>query len=295
MCVLGLVLGIWRYGLTPRFRHKGVHSHSPYKGWMKWHHYAGLIFGLFTFTWMLSGVQSLGVIPFINQTPITAVQRDAAPGGPIDMSSITVDGLLEAVAAITPTFAPKELEFLQFQGKPYFIAYRPPSAAEVADWPTTSVVDLIAPTLTYDHVIVSATEPGHGTFERFEDDSVLEVARAAMPGVPIEDATWLDEYDPYYYDRLWTFDLANYKEARPLPVLRVRFDDPEGTWLYLNPFHGRMERFQAMGRVDRWLYYGLHGLDFSALYNRRPLWDIIVLSLLLGGTVLSAELDFAVL
>src|SRR5207249_4799665 len=29
-------------------RHKGVHSHSPYKGWMKWHHYAGLIFGLVT-------------------------------------------------------------------------------------------------------------------------------------------------------------------------------------------------------------------------------------------------------
>jgi hypothetical protein len=37
MALTGLVVGIWRYGLTPRFRHKGVHSHSPYKGWMKWH------------------------------------------------------------------------------------------------------------------------------------------------------------------------------------------------------------------------------------------------------------------
>jgi hypothetical protein len=47
MCLTGAVIGVWRYGLTPRFRHKRIPSHSPYTGWMKWHHYAGLLFGFF--------------------------------------------------------------------------------------------------------------------------------------------------------------------------------------------------------------------------------------------------------
>src|SRR5687767_5415338 len=45
MCITGLVIGIWRYSLSRRFRLKGVHSHSPYAGLMWWHHYAGLVFG----------------------------------------------------------------------------------------------------------------------------------------------------------------------------------------------------------------------------------------------------------
>ena len=62
MGLTGAVIGVWRYGLTPRFRHKRIPSHSPYTGWMKWHHYAGLLFGLFTITWTFSGLVSLDVI-----------------------------------------------------------------------------------------------------------------------------------------------------------------------------------------------------------------------------------------
>ena len=48
MCMTGLVWGLWRYSPTSRFRLKRVPSQSPYAGWMKWHHYAGLIFGVIT-------------------------------------------------------------------------------------------------------------------------------------------------------------------------------------------------------------------------------------------------------
>jgi hypothetical protein len=41
-------------------------------------------------------------------------------------------------------------------------------------------------------------------------------------------------------------------------------------------------------RIQRWLYHGLHSLDFPWLYERRPLWDIVVLTLCLGGATLSA-------
>lgn len=41
-------------------------------------------------------------------------------------------------------------------------------------------------------------------------------------------------------------------------------------------------------RVARWSLYGLHALDFSFLYQHRPLWDIVVWALLIGATVLSS-------
>ena len=42
-----------------------------------------------------------------------------------------------------------------------------------------------------------------------------------------------------------------------------------------------------LNRVERWLYNGLHSLDFAFWYNKRPLWDIGMLALLLGGLATS--------
>jgi hypothetical protein len=44
---------------------------------------------------------------------------------------------------------------------------------------------------------------------------------------------------------------------------RVRYADPERTWLYLDPLRGRIVlRHDRLTRADRWLYHGLHSLDF---------------------------------
>ena len=45
--------------------------------------------------------------------------------------------------------------------------------------------------------------------------------------------TWLDQYDAYYYDR---------DGALSLPVLRVRYRDPQQTWLYFDPKRGTIAR-----------------------------------------------------
>jgi hypothetical protein len=42
-----------------------------------------------------------------------------------------------------------------------------------------------------------------------------------------------------------------------------------------------------LNRVERWLYNGLHNLDFPFLYYNRPLWDAIVIVLTAGGAVVS--------
>ncbi|MDN3516777.1 PepSY-associated TM helix domain-containing protein [Aquisalimonas lutea] len=104
-------------------------------------------------------------------------------------------------------------------------------------------------------------------------------ADALLPEADVTGVRRLDDYDAYYYAR---------RGARPLPVLRVRFDDPGATALYIDPETAVIEaRMDTRGRWRRWLYNGLHSLDFAVLWQRRPLWDVVVLGLCLAGLAFS--------
>ena len=127
---------------------------------------------------------------------------------------------------------------------------------------------------------MSFDEPQFGARDQLAPDLIVGAANIAMDGVPIEGVSWLDDYDAYYYDR---------DRALSLPVLRVRYADPQQTWLYFDPKRGAIARKEErLTRLNRWLYHGFHSLDFPFLYYRRPLWDIVVIVLSIGGIVLSA-------
>lgn len=134
----------------------------------------------------------------------------------------------------------REMELLEIGEKPYFIAYKSPtSQAEVDQWTIQSNLDFLAPVLDKEHVLVSAMTPERGAFSRIDDCSMLQIAKTAMPGAAVQDATWLNEYDDYYYYSVASFNLGLMKPVRTLPVLRVRFDDSTQTWLYMSPSHGQ--------------------------------------------------------
>lgn len=277
MCAMGIVIGVWRYSLAKRFRLRGVPSATPYASWMKWHHYAGLIFGFFACTWAFSGALSLNPFDFLRSSPQTDAQRYAASGGPIDLTPLSVARVRAAAAALP--FTPKELDFVQFQGEPYFLAYRPPSASEGPPWRNSDIAAATALHIDRQKAYVSVLRPEAGTFAAFERDRMWDIAKAAMPGVPVRDAAWLHEYDAYYYSQEGT---------RALPVLRVRYNDPKATWLYIDPARGAIaSRLERGSRLNRWLYQGFHSLDFPFLYYKRPLWDIVVIVLSIGGIAIS--------
>ena len=70
--------------------------------------------------------------------------------------------------------------------------------------------------------------------------------------------------------------------------LRVRYADPRRTWAYFDPQRGVIAaRVDRASRWDRWLYHGFHSLDFPFLYYKRPLWDLVVIVLSLGGIAIS--------
>jgi hypothetical protein len=66
--------------------------------------------------------------------------------------------------------------------------------------------------------------------------------------------------------------------------VRVRLADAEATGLYVDPALGEIVMKEVTrSRAERWLYTGLHDLDFRGLGTHRPLWDIVIIGLLLGG------------
>lgn len=251
MAVAGFVWGLWRFSPRRQYRLKLEPSPTPYAGLVKWHHYAGLIFGLTTITWVFSGLLSMDPWDWHPSTAPTRAQREAVSQGPLHPAEVSMAHLQKGLAAFG--FAtPKEIDIIRFRGHHYLRA----------------AAGLVA---------LDAT--AQGPDEMFHADAILAAAVEAMPGVPVEGVYWMSEYDAYYYDRTGQLNL---------PVLRVRFADPQRTWLYLDPRRGAIVRKEErLSRLNRWLYHGLHSLDFPFFYYRRPLWDVIVIVLSLGGIVLS--------
>ena len=59
------------------------------------------------------------------------------------------------------------------------------------------------------------------------------------------------------------------------------------TRYYIDPKTARVVGdYSSRNWVSRWLYHGLHSLNFPWLYNYRPLWDIVVITFMVGGTAL---------
>ena len=280
MCAMGITIGIWRYSIAPRFRLRRIpSSRSPYAGWIRWHHYAGLVFGLFACTWALSGALSMDPFTFLETSPPSQALREAAAGGPIDLAPLTVERIRAVTGAVRRSFQPKELDFLQFLGEAYLIAYAPPSLSERPPWRNRDISAASALHIDRQHVMMSVTHPDRGPLASFESNRMWDVAKAAMPGIEVAESTWLSEYDAYYYSRTG---------MKPLPVLRIRYADPPATWLYLDPQRGIIAlRLERASRWNRWLYHGFHSLDFPFLYYRRPLWDIVVILLSIGGVAIS--------
>jgi hypothetical protein len=104
--------------------------------------------------------------------------------------------------------------------------------------------------------------------------------KAAVPDTAIGEQELLADYDSYYYSR---------NRDAPLPVLRVKFTDPLETWVYVDPKKSDLlATVHRLNRLERWLYNGLHSLDFAFWYSKRPLWDIGVILLCAGALVSSA-------
>ena len=233
--------------LRVRRRYKGGRM-TPYRGWHRWHHILGIACVVFVFTFMVSGLLSMN-----------PGRVFTSPAPDREQTAAWEDGPLITEAAVPPAA---------------LLANAPDGVREL-EWDRQAG----APLVHLHGADTSRVRRADGSPFEPDADTLTARAEGLVSEGSITETTRLTDYDYYYYAR---------RSHRPLPVLRLRFDDPDGTTLYINPETATIEsRIDHSGRWRRWLYNGLHSLDFPVLWERRPLWDVVVLGLSLAGLAFS--------
>ncbi|WP_116812280.1 PepSY domain-containing protein [Steroidobacter cummioxidans] len=275
LSVLGLILAVTQFRVTRPFQwSKAV----VYRGWMRWHYISGAIFGVFALTWAFSGLMSMEPWDWTRARGLE-VRRDVFSGGAPEIPVTLIDGA--ALQQAVGDRSIKELGFTRVHGEQFYTI-----RATAKSLPDGSRPERLHEPYsdggrrgTRGGLLVAAETLAMRS-EPYSQDAIVTRLRSSLPaGVNIVEQLMLDDYDDYYYSR---------GRQAPLPVLRFKFDDPMQTWIYVDPRGSDIvAQTHRYSRIERWLYNGLHSLDFKFWYSKRPLWDIGMIVLLLGGLVSS--------
>jgi PepSY-associated TM region len=244
LTVLGLYLGI------AQFRRGKDGQVSPYRGVFYWHHLAGLVFGIFTLTFVVSGL--------ISMNPWGFLEGRGGGGGEI--------GRLEGPIA----------RWSEVRASLAALQARAPDAVSVVTAPLDGKLFWVA--TAGDETVTRFDAAGNPA--PLPTEELAAAAERIVGSNGIASQGLLDQEDAYYY--------SHHDEAA-LPVYRVIANDAEHTRYYLSPISGGLvSRADTTARWNRWLFAGLHRLDFAAWLRARPSWDIIMITLMLGGLAGSA-------
>jgi hypothetical protein len=221
---------------------------SPYRGLFYWHHLAGLVFGVVMLTFVVSGLLSMNPWGLLESRQGAEQTRLEGPA----LRWRAIRPSLDAVRA-------RQVQAVSLSTAPL---------AGQLYWLATDATGT-----------VTRLDAAGNLAPLTETDLAQTAQRLAGPSGIAEQGV-LSEEDAYYY---------KHHNDVVLPVYRVILNDDENTRYYLDPVSGALlERADANRRWHRWLFAGLHRLDFSAGLRARPVWDIVVLTLLFGGIAVSA-------
>jgi hypothetical protein len=253
--IMGVVIGVWMYSPSMKYRHAGEPTSIPYRGQKRWHTVFGLVFGVATVTYAFSGMLSMDPFPSWTDRPLPR-GRASEPNlrralrGDVDPAAFDAKHPRQALEQLAGLQV-KQLELTSFAGEAFYLA-------RLAGGET--------------RVVPMRGEPRPG----FDHKDIIRVVLAEADGRMTTRV--LDQYDRYYLDR---------DRRRRLPVILAQSTDGAQTRFYIDPtIASVVQTYNSSAWVGRWLYNGLHSLNFPWLYNYRPLWDIVVITLMLGGTAL---------
>lgn len=257
MALAGTVAGLlrWRSGRPYRSG-----SRSPYPGkTMRWHHIGGLLFALTTITWIFSGLMSMN--PWrIFSGAAAPLRMEALAGGPPALSPGVLSGAAPDALLAAAGAGVRELRWTRVLGQTLVLAYPAQGSPVVLD--------------------------AAGARPAALDEKALAGAAGRLLPAPLLRIERLAAYDLHYYARADHTMMGG--SDKPLPVLRLVFDDAAASWVHLDPRTGAvLGRSDRHKRASRWLFAMLHSWDWLPLLERRPLWDLLLIVLSLGGAVMS--------
>jgi len=242
-----VVVGIY-LGIV-QYGARGNGSKSPYQGLNLWHHYSGLIFGLVTVTWLFSGLLSMN--------PWGAFEGDGGfdersrlRGGAI--SSAEVSEIVETLGDAALPRGTVQLSSSMIDGKFALIAK-----------------DSMGRTTRLNGATLSPDPLPAQTWSR--------VAELVGADKTVRESGFIESGDNYYF---------SHHEQVSFPVYRIVFDDAEHTRYYFDAESAELiQKVESDRRWNRWLLLGLNRGDFTSRMRQRPLWDLILLPLMIGVTI----------
>lgn len=247
--VTGAIIGFMRIRVRKPYRGEDF---SPYGGWMKWHHLLGLFTLLFISTFIFSGLMSMGPWGIFSSSTSSVPQINRYHGS----NSLQLFDLPMPQSGEV-SYVIKEIKWHQVQDSSYYSYVSSPSQSDVyfaGASASSSSVKLLA--------AINAAIP------------------RLLPDANLESMEIITEEDNYYY--------ARHNNFRPLPVYRAKFDDAESTWYHIDLNNGEIvNRVTDADRLERWLFNGLHSLDFQFLIHNRPVWDVLMILLSIAGFAFS--------
>ena len=241
--VSGAVIGFMRLRIRNPYR-EGKDC-SPYRGWMKWHHILGLLTLVFVSTFIFSGLMSMGPWGVFSSNVSPRDQLIRYAGNPaLRLSNLTMPAL---VASNDPV---KEIRWHQIHSQPHHSLVRSASDRAVGN--------------------------NKGDKAQWLSSKIEKAIPSLIPSASLTSLELITEEDDYYYSR--------HNRYRPLPMYRAKFNDANDSWFHIDAANGEvLNRVDNASRRERWLFNGLHSLDFQLLWKHRPLWDILVIALSLIG------------
>ena len=244
----GLTLGIQHTRASRQRGNKGLAS--PFRGLLALHHKIGFVFGIVVLLWIFSGWLSMDHGRLFSIPDPTAQQV-------ADVRGITLTEALSQAQALD--FARfngiREFEFTAFNEQAFVVA-RSLGASELIPIGSSHIADQA--------YLISAAE--------------LAASRA-WPDNNVRDSYLVPADDIYGHLREGSLGER---------TLRLILDDPDETWVHVNLNDGRLiSVMDDSRRMYRWLFNGIHSLDFPGLVNLRPLWDVIMIVLMTIGFIFS--------
>ncbi len=259
MMILGQIIGLLRWRFHKPYRNG---SHSPYKETFSyWHHLSGLIFGFILIAWIFSGLMSMqpwGLLKNKSQLPLDTYQ-----GGNLQLEQLPVPVTDILQRLHSSGLHASELEWRNIGGKSYVIGTDKNNNSQWLPMDTTSAPQRLFPV-----------------------EILLAAARTMWPqGDMITDL--LSGYDTYYYARAQQ-SMYGHNNKR-LPVLRIKFNDPDQTWVYIDLHSGAIvTTIDNSSRFGRWAFNFLHSWDLQVLLERPLLREVLMIIFSVGGLLISA-------
>lgn len=166
-CMVATVTGFWIGILRLQLRRRtSSGTVTPYRGWMAWHHIAGLIGGIFLLTWMFSGWLSVNPGEFFSAraTPRDALARYAGNDAP----------RISAGLQSNPPAGAVEARFVWLGGRALMVLSDRDGRQITVDPTTSAVVSL-------------------------SDDEIINAAQRLLPDALISLRQRLTQPDAYWY------------------------------------------------------------------------------------------------